>query len=122
MAVERCISFLVYANKYMLGPVEDHVHEPLKRALISCEETVFSGTHIKRVFEATENGSSLRVLITDAALSFGGAREGRYQEQEIEVAGFAAEMLQQMRNCILRVRWRDPLRVPKPGEESERYD
>ncbi|KAH6719896.1 hypothetical protein BKA61DRAFT_470881, partial [Leptodontidium sp. MPI-SDFR-AT-0119] len=120
--VERCIGFLVYANKCLLGPVDEHVYEPHRPDLVSRGSKGFRGAHTERVFGVTAKDSSLRGLITHAALSFGGARKGTYREQELKVDGFAAELLRLTRECVTHITWNDPLRVPKPGKPSDRRD
>jgi len=120
--VQRCIGFLAYADKYMLGDVEDLLFDPLKKALVARSQEVFCGKFIKDVFEGTKKGSQLRVLITEAALSNGGISRKPYKQQEDEVDGFAAEMLQLIRKHLTWKMWSDPLRARAPGDSGNRTD
>lgn len=118
--IERCVSFLVYAKKYGLGRVDDLVYGSLKKAVTGKDSRGLRGDHIERVFDLTSEASSLRVLITQAALSLGGGlKGGSYRKQEKGVPGFAAEYLDQLRMASSYISWKDPLQ--KEDRDRDMY-
>ncbi|CZT12546.1 uncharacterized protein RAG0_16340 [Rhynchosporium agropyri] len=122
LAIERCVSFVVYAKKYDLGPVDDIVYDLLKAALMSDGDECLRGHHIERIFNSTSIESKLRVLITQGALSFGGISTGPiavYRKQENQVQGFAAELLRQVRLASLSTSWLDPFSGSKKRSDKD---
>ncbi|TEY51226.1 hypothetical protein BOTCAL_0269g00090 [Botryotinia calthae] len=104
-AAERYISFLKYADLYDLGDVSTLVYDPLRSALIEGGPSGFKSSFIEVVFSLTKDGSCLRALMADAALSF----QGEYLEihlnsvkisfakQEAEVEGFGLALYRQLK-------------------------
>ncbi|CCD47949.1 hypothetical protein ACHAPC_008006 [Botrytis cinerea] len=102
---ERCISFLKYADLYDLGDVSTLVYDALRSALIDGGPSAFKSSFIEVVFSLTKDGSCLRALMADAALSF----QGEYLEshpnsvkisfakQEAEVEGFGLALYRQLK-------------------------
>ncbi|KAK6595638.1 hypothetical protein H4I96_09957 [Botrytis cinerea] len=104
-AAERCISFSKYADLYDLGDVSTLVYDALRSALIDGGPSAFKSSFIEVVFSLTKDGSCLRALMADAALSF----QGEYLEshpnsvkisfakQEAEVEGFGLALYRQLK-------------------------
>ncbi len=124
-AVQRCMEFILYADKYNLAEAAEVVYEPLKRALqfdYSLGKPIKMTTKpgkprapritpgdIELIFRVMPTGSRLRRLAAQGVLSSNGMQSG-FVKQEREVEGFAAELLWQMRASIKSdFKWTDPI-------------
>lgn len=120
--MQRCIDFISYADIYDLAAAAEVVYQPLKEALSQSYRDgkpirVHSKSRVPRItpadveliFRVMPEGSRLRSLAAQGALSFNGMHAG-FAKQEREVAGFAAEMLFQIRASMKPdFKWKDPI-------------
>lgn len=97
---DHCIKFIAYVDKYGVGEASSMVEEKLQKILPWLGWTRISGSDVETVFRAVPVGHELRKMITAATLSFSaqGQSSVKFRKQELEVDGFAAELLQQMRH------------------------
>ncbi|RFU31004.1 hypothetical protein B7463_g5323, partial [Scytalidium lignicola] len=121
--VAQCIEFLAFADKYGFDVVEA-MEAPLTNAIgksdpsrpnkkINHAEEI-RGCDIELVYRMTSVGSPLRRLIVEAVLSARGIRNSRiFHHQEIEVHGFAADMLDLIREQVNTIKWTDPVTLEK---------
>ncbi|KAH8815744.1 hypothetical protein F5884DRAFT_191775 [Xylogone sp. PMI_703] len=121
--VIQCMDFLAFADKYGFEVVEA-MEAPLTSALgksdaarsnkkVNHAEEV-RASDIELVYRMTSVGSPLRRLMAEAALSAKGFRNSRFfQKQEIDVPGFAADLLDVFREQVNTVKWTDPITLEK---------
>jgi hypothetical protein len=82
IGLKRCLVFIEYSDKYGMGDASSAVHDSLEKVLPTTKVSKFSNPvriliqpcDVEVVFKVTPSGSSLRVLITKAALSTNGLR------------------------------------------------
>lgn len=117
-AVARCIHFIEYADKYDLGVAGEAVYDILKEAIdvsrglskyAKVPDDLIESNYIQLIFRVTPDGSCLRTLIAQAALSSKGSKQclSQFKKQMDEVHGFAAEILRIITSGAT-YRWRDP--------------
>jgi len=94
--VERCMTFLEYADKYNLGCIGDIVAEPLR--LAAAEGGNFKPGHVELVFRVSPIGSVLWDSITKTVLGqYGLSRTLLEFSNELDnVPGFATLMMRQL--------------------------
>lgn len=97
--LEKCISFIEYADKYSIGEAGMAVYDNLVKILQS-REVFLRPNHIKTVFQVFPEKHTMRELIAKAALNAGFAGKATYKKTEREVEGFAREMLRHLRHHV----------------------
>jgi len=126
-AIKRCIEFLEYADKYGLGAATcEAVYEPLRNAVLEPymaqnrkvpksvakpRSTTITPDDIKTVYRIAANGSPLRTLVTQGALSAHGIKECIvcFRYPIAEVPEFAADLLAHFCTSLKsRQKWIDP--------------
>lgn len=108
VGVEKCLDWMEYCDKYLVkGPSYSVLYVALRKVFMEwghreLRQLAVSGEDIERVFNTTAPGCPLRRLVVSAAISFGGLQNpSRYREQEENLAGFAAEMIFQLRAALV---------------------
>lgn len=103
--LERCIGFLSYTDKYLLGEVASNVIMDSTKSFLANRSQALKSSQIEVVFRALPAQHPLRVMMVRAAISKG-LEPHRYPELELE--GFAAEVLEQQREMGQTWSWFDP--------------
>jgi len=96
LKVDKCMDFMEYADKYDLGGASIAVHDCLQQSFKPQRgyKPIFPDGLIELVFRVVPPGSQLRALVTKAALNHD---IHKFKKQEVEVHGYAAEVLAQLR-------------------------
>lgn len=121
--VGQCMDFLTFADKYGFD-VAEAMEAPLASALGKGDNGRLNkktnpaeevrGCDVELVYRTTTTGSKLRRLVAEAVLSAQGFRNSRaFREQEIEVHGFAADLLDILREQTNTLKWTDPITQEK---------
>ncbi|KAL2074348.1 hypothetical protein VTL71DRAFT_8126 [Oculimacula yallundae] len=125
-AIDECIALLDYADKLdMADMVSEVVFEIIRHAVrnlmtppTAASNTIprrevpkggFTGEDIKVVFRATKADNALRLLVAQDVLSRQGLKGVAFKDEEINVPGFAAEVLDQFRESASFWAWTDPM-------------
>lgn len=111
LTVRGFMNFFAYADKYGLN-VGDAVCDPLQSALDKkgVVELGIIPADVELVFRVCPAGSPLRTLTAKGALSAQGFMGNVFKEQELKTAGFAIELLTQMREHSYSFTWNDPFK------------
>ncbi|KAH7360639.1 hypothetical protein BKA65DRAFT_547352 [Rhexocercosporidium sp. MPI-PUGE-AT-0058] len=125
-AIEKCIALVQYSGKLdMADMVCEAVVEVLRNAIKSPNSqhhpgnfTVprrevyqpgFTAEDVQTVFKVTKHGNALRALVAQDVLSRQGLKGAALRDAEVNVPGFAAEVLKQFRNSASFWVWTDPI-------------
>ncbi|CZT51413.1 uncharacterized protein RSE6_12554 [Rhynchosporium secalis] len=126
-AIEDCIALLECSAKLDMGDVvSEAVFETVRSAIkksvptpaAPTETTIprrdvshrgFTAEHIKAVFDATKTGNPLRALVAQDVLSRQGLKGTGFEDMEVSVPEFAAELLNQFRESVSFWAWTDPI-------------
>lgn len=110
-----------YADKYKLAEATTSLVEPyLETHFITCEPVE---QQIELIYRAFPAGNIIRSTVAQGYLSSEMPfRDSGFEEQEQNVVGFAAEVLAELRKCLTRVEWLDPItgmaRIFNPNPET----
>lgn len=99
--MKYCIEFIEYAGEYDLVGAVQVISGALKRLLEACfreseANLLLKPQHIETIYRVLPEGHELRALVAVMGLKFS-LVDGLFAEQERNVEGFAAEMLNQLR-------------------------
>ncbi|KAL5326822.1 hypothetical protein ACEPPN_004511 [Leptodophora sp. 'Broadleaf-Isolate-01'] len=125
-AIEKCMALVEYSWKIdMAAMVCEAVVEPLRNAIktpVLQQPSVgfsvprrevphrgFTMEDIMTVFKVTQPGNRLRALVAQDVLSRQGLKGTTFKDLETHVPGFAAEILNQFRECASFWAWTDPI-------------
>ena len=120
--LEKCISFTEYADKYSIAEAGMVVYDILIEILQSCD-VILRSNHIKTVFRTFPEKHAMRKLIAKAALNTGFSGKATYNKSELEVDGFAREMLRHLRHHVeLQMINRSRNLIPLDRPEVSRFE
>jgi hypothetical protein len=94
-ALNKCMTFIEYADKYDVADVGLAVYDALMKILHCNGSVVLKPTHIEIVYAAFPKGHRLRTLIASTAMKAVFGNERLYKQQVQDVDGFAAEVILQ---------------------------
>ena len=94
-ALNKCMTFIEYADKYDVADVGLAVYDALMKILHGNGSVVLKPTHIEIVYAAFPKGHRLRTLIASTAMNAIFGNERLYKQQVQDVDGFAAEVILQ---------------------------
>lgn len=119
-AIKRCMEVLEYADKYNLAETGDAVYDPLKAALtdIATPNHGFyappyhpyeiTSSDAETVFRIAPPGTRLRELLVQGVISTRKSSALELRKWETEIAGYAEEMLRQLRRGLSTTLYSDP--------------
>ena len=99
---DHCIDFLAYTDKYGVVGAAALVQQGLLTApeFLVPEEESLASSDIETAFKAVTVGHRIRKIIARASLPLLPGWWADFREQELQVDGYAAEVLQQIRRNV----------------------
>ncbi|KAK0124402.1 hypothetical protein ONS95_009363 [Cadophora gregata] len=128
MPVRQCMKIIEYADRFALGEVFcELLYKKLEKGLQERARELelfdeFTPDHVELIFRITRDEDPFRTLAAQAILSLNGPNyqghpldltdySSRFQRLEKEIPDFAFEMLQQVRQSMVKGNtWIEPLR------------
>lgn len=117
-AIQRCMEFLEYVEKYDMAEVSDIVYEPLKAALIGSRDQepiptlqrphAVISSDAETVFRVAHPGSRLRAVLVQGVISARKDNALDLRQWEQEIHGYANEMIRQIHLYSVTIVAKDP--------------